>query len=159
MGESTPAEPLVAGAVSPVAADPAARSDGAPAPLADKVRAVEEARRRLGTDMDQLNVEVRAQMSQTTEQILWRLVATLSAVFGAIAVRKLVAAIWKAAAHKDPPMNPSQPGIDWGEAVAFSVASGAGAGLARMLATRGATAGWLRATGALPPGVVTDARR
>ena len=159
MGESTPAEPLVAGAVAPVAADPAARSDGVPSYLTDKVRAVEDARRRLGSDMDQLNVEVRAQMSQTTEQIAWRLVATLSAVFAAIAVRQVVAAIWKVAVHRDPPQNPAQPDIDWGEAVAFSLASGAGAGLARMLARRGATAGWLRATGAFPPGVVVDARR
>lgn len=121
--------------------------------LAPQIAAVEAARERLGRDLDQLNVEVRAQWGQTMEKTTWKLVGTGSAILASILVRNVMMSLWRSIVKTDPPNNPAQPGTAWGEALAWTAATGVGVGIARMLASRGAAAGWQRATGALPPGL------
>ena len=114
-------------------------------------QAVVAARDRLGRDLDQLNVEVRAQMGETAEKLSWQVLTTVAAVGAAMVVRKAVAAGWNAFRPDPPPQNPADPATQWGEAVAWTAASGLLVGLARMIASRGAAGAWTRATGTLPP--------
>lgn len=114
-------------------------------------QAVLDARQRLSRDLDQLNVEVRAQMGETAEKLSWQLLTTVAAVGAAVVVRKAVAAGWNAFRASDPPDNPADPATDWGEALAWTAATGLLVGLARMVASRGAAGAWTRATGTLPP--------
>lgn len=131
----------------------AAQAAGEHNGLSDRVAAVEAARQRLGRDLDRLTVETRAQMGQTMEKITWKVAGVGSAILAGIAMRKVLTTGWEKARHQQPPMNPAQPGTSWGEAVAWTMAVGAGVGVARMLASRAAAAGWQKATGALPPGL------
>jgi hypothetical protein len=116
-----------------------------------EVRAVHELRQRLGRDLDQLNVEVRAQMGETAEKLSWNLLTTAAAVSAAIVVRKLATAGWSSLRPTEPPQNPAEPGTQWGEAIAWTAVTGLLVGVARMLASRGAAGAWTRATGTLPP--------
>lgn len=132
-----------------LAAQAAAEHNG----LADRVAAVQEARLKLGRDLDRLTVEARAQMGQTMEKIAWKIAAAGAGVVAGLAVRKALTAGWRAARHDEPPTNPAAPDTSWGEALAWTMALAAGMGAAKLVAVRGAAAGWERATGALPPGV------
>ena len=117
------------------------------------VAAVESARSRLGSDLDLLTTEVRAQMGQTAEKTAWKVGGTLTAVAAGYAARKLMMAGWRAAKHNDPPSNPASRTTTWGEALSWAVASGVGMAVARLIAMRGAAAGWEKFRGALPPGL------
>lgn len=121
--------------------------------LAPHVAAVEAARAKLGTDLDILTTEVRAQMSHTAEKTAWKISATLAAVVTGIVARKLIGSIWTKALKSDPPTNPAARNTEWREALAWTVASGLGVGVARLIAARGAAGAWEKATGALPPGL------
>ncbi|MEL7155465.1 MAG: DUF4235 domain-containing protein [Actinomycetota bacterium] len=88
------------------------------------------------------------------KKLLWQAVASLAGIAAASAARKLVAASWPGAAS--PPLNPADRRIDWREALGWAVASGIGAGVARLVSRRAAARGWEAAMGATPPGI-TDA--
>lgn len=118
-----------------------------------RVAAVQVARARMAGSLEQLQTEARAQVGDTVERVLWKVAAVGSAVAAAVATRKALDAGWRAWRKNDPPANPAAPGISWPEALAWAVATGVGAGVARMVAGRGAAAGWQRATGHLPPGL------
>jgi Protein of unknown function (DUF4235) len=121
--------------------------------LADRVTAVRTAREQLGRDLDQLDAEVRAQMSQTAERAAWKLLGTGLAIITGLVVRKILIAVWRRATRHEPPTNPAAADTTWGEAVAWALASGAAIGVGRLVGTRGATAGWQRVVGAPPPGM------
>ena len=120
---------------------------------AAEVRAVEDARQRLGRDLDQLNVEVRAQMGDTAEKLSWTLLSTVAAVGAAAVVRKVTTAVWTQLRPDPPPQNPADPATEWGEALAWTAATGLLVGVARMLANRGAAGVWSKAVGTTPPGI------
>ena len=62
---------------------------------------------------------------------------TVAAVLAASSIaRKATDGTWKFVTGSDSPANPEDPDIDFKEAVAFAVLSGALVGLARMLANR-----------------------
>ncbi|HVM15168.1 MAG TPA: DUF4235 domain-containing protein [Egibacteraceae bacterium] len=132
---------------------PVAQAAGERNGLSDRVAAVEAARLQLGRDLDRLTVETRAQMGQTMEKIAWKVAGLGSAVLAGIAMRSALKTGWEKVRHEQPPMNPATPGTSWGEAVAWTMALGAGVGVARMLASRAAAAGWQKATGTMPPGL------
>jgi len=122
--------------------------------LADHVAAVEAARRKLGKDLDQLTVEVKAQMSKRMQETTWKIVGTGGAILAGMLARKALVASWtKSTRLADPPTNPASPTTSWGEALMWAATSGLVVALARLVAQRGAAAGWQRATGALPPGL------
>jgi hypothetical protein len=122
--------------------------------LADHVAAVEAARARLREDLDKLTVEVRAQMSRRMEETAWKVVGTGGAILAGILARKALIAAWtKSARMPNPPTNPASRTTSWGEAIGWTVASGVVVAIARLLAERGAAAGWQKAMGSLPPGL------
>lgn len=121
--------------------------------LSEHVAAVQAARLQLGRDLDRLTVEARAQMGLTMEKIAWKTAAAGAGVLAGLAVRKLLAVGWRAARHEEPPTNPADPGTGWGEALLWTVAMAAGMGAAKLVAVRGAAAGWQKATGTPPPGL------
>jgi hypothetical protein len=125
--------------------------------LADRVAAVQEARNRLGEDIDRLHEEVRVQMGHTVEKIAWKVTAIGSGVLAGVIVKKAVIAGWKAAKKQDPPANPAAPGTSWTDALPWTIATAVGAAVARLVAERGAAAGWAKATGHLPPGLEEQA--
>lgn len=88
---------------------------------------------------------------------VWKVMALGSAIGATVAVRKAMDVSWKVGTGHPPPKNPEDPDVDWHEAVAFAIASGAAIGLARMLASRKAAAYYRRSTGHLPPGLGEDA--
>lgn len=87
------------------------------------------------------------------ESISWKAASLGIGALGAIATRKALAAVWPGTDR--PPLNPADRRIDWPSALAWAVASGVGAGIARVVSKRGAAAAWESATGNPPPGVKT----
>jgi hypothetical protein len=108
---------------------------------------------RLGQDIDRLTVEARAEMGQRMETITWKIAAAGAGVVAGLAVKKALVLAWKAARDEEPPLNPADPSTGWGEAVAWTVAMASGMGVAKLVAVRGAAAGWQKATGTMPPGL------
>lgn len=133
--------------------DTPARSVSAANGLGPQLQAVQAARERLGRDLDVLNVEMRAEMGHAMEKTVWKLAATGAAVLASVVVRNLLMAVWRGVAKNEPPNNPADPATGWGEALAWTAATGLVIGVARMVASRGAAAGWRKATGSLPPGL------
>lgn len=121
--------------------------------LGPHVAAVEAARTRLGDDLDLLTTEVRAQMSTTAEKTAWKVGGTAAALLAGVVARKAMMAAWRATKHNDPPSNPASRTTTWPEALSWAVASGVGMAVARLIAMRGAAAGWEKVRGALPPGL------
>ena len=81
----------------------------------------------------------------------WMAVAAGAAMLGGAMVRKGLEGAWKLAMHDDPPLDPSSREVAWREAILWTVASGVVIGLGRLIARRGAAAGWERLTGEAPP--------
>jgi len=81
----------------------------------------------------------------------WKVFGLVSAIGATIAVRKALDVSWRLGTGHKPPSNPEHPDVDWPEAIAFAMASGAAIGLARMLAARKAADYYRRSTGHLPP--------
>lgn len=76
-----------------------------------------------------------------------------TAVVAGMAVRTLLKVGWRAIRAEDPPLNPAAPSTDWSEALSWTVAIGVAVGVGRLVARRGAAAGWKKATGDYPPGL------
>lgn len=92
-------------------------------------------------------------MGRRTEQMTWRAVGAVSGLAAAAATRQALTTLWRARTHDDPPANPASPSTSWNQALTWAVATGVALGVARLVALRGAAAGWRRATGSLPPGL------
>jgi len=82
---------------------------------------------------------------------LWKVVGVGSGILGALSARALIKAIWRNVLDRNPPLNPASPDTGWGEAVRWTAAVGVGAGIARLVARRGAASAWTRVRGAKPP--------
>lgn len=87
------------------------------------------------------------------EEHMWNIVAMGSAALAAIAIRNLLETGWEVVKHDEPPKNPAARSVDWGDALAWSIATGVAMGVGRMLAQRGAAAGWNRMKGHYPKGL------
>lgn len=83
----------------------------------------------------------------------WQIVAVVSAAAAGIAARKLLEGSWEAVKNQEPPVNPAARSVDWGEALMWTVASGLAMGIGRLLAQRGAAAGWKKVRGHYPRGL------
>lgn len=82
--------------------------------------------------------------------VLWKLLSAGAAFGASIVARKLTDGTWKFVSGGDSPQNVEDPDIEWKEAVAFAVLSGALIGLSRMVANRQAAHLYTKATGKLP---------
>ena len=70
-----------------------------------------------------------------------KVLGTASAIMAALAARSALTAGWSAVSDRNPPLNLDDEDVGWSEALLFSVASGALAGVARVLARSAATRG------------------
>jgi hypothetical protein len=84
---------------------------------------------------------------------VWTTMSLVAGLGAAAVTRKLLDRSWKAAAGKNPPENPADPDVSFGEAVLWAAITGAAVALARMLAQRRAASYYTRSTGHLPPGL------
>jgi Protein of unknown function (DUF4235) len=96
---------------------------------------------------------MRATKATTQDKLMWRVVGAASGIAAAAATRALLTRAWRAGKHHDPPANPASASTSWPDALLWAVATGIALGVARLVAVRGAAAGWRKATGALPPGL------
>jgi len=76
-----------------------------------------------------------------------------STALAGMAASRLTAAIYKKVRRTEPPANLADPDTSWAEAIVWAAVSGLAVGLGRLAAERVAARGWVRATGALPPGM------
>ena len=85
-----------------------------------------------------------------SHKITYSLLAAGAAFLAARVVRATLEKGWEKFAKDVPPENPADPETSWKEALVWSVSSGVLVGLARMVAQRGAAAGWHRLMGYNP---------
>jgi hypothetical protein len=130
---------------------PTRPADGSLNGLSEHVAAVEAARVRLGEDLEQLNTEVRAQVSEAVEKTVWKIAAAGAAVAAGLVVRKILVTIWRSARKSDPPADAGDLSAPFGEVLGWAMATAVGAAVAKVVAQRGAAAGWEKATGHRPP--------
>jgi hypothetical protein len=76
-------------------------------------------------------------------------ITSASAVLATLLVRAALDRGYRATRRQAPPKDPADPGVDWQEALAWTVASSLVVGLGRLIARRSASAG-LRRAGYLP---------
>jgi len=90
-------------------------------------------------------------------RIGWQVVSTGSGLLAGLITRLTLNWAWKqfAPSDHDPPLNPADRRISWGEALVWSVAAGVGVGVARVISDRLTAEVWERATGEPPPGIKT----
>lgn len=86
----------------------------------------------------------------------WSVMEKGSGIGAAVVARKVLGVGWTKAARRKPPENPADPDVAIGEALAWSIATGALIQVARMLAMRGAARYYTRSAGHLPPGLQKD---
>jgi hypothetical protein len=87
---------------------------------------------------------------------IWTVFSLVSALGAAALAKKALDTGWRAATGKHPPVNPADPDVRMGEAVAWAVVSGTFVALARMLAQRRAAIYFQRSAGHLPPQLEKD---
>ena len=88
--------------------------------------------------------------------IVAKLLTTGAVIAASTIARKATNGTWKFVTGNDSPTNPEDPDIDFKEAVAFAVLSGALVGLARMLANRESTKVIAKASGKSPKRVADE---
>jgi hypothetical protein len=81
---------------------------------------------------------------------LWRMVGAGAGVAAGALARKGIEEAWRSARGTDPPSNPASPDTNWGEALAWAVASGVALAVIRLVAQRGAAEAWRAVTGEYP---------
>lgn len=82
--------------------------------------------------------------------VMWKVLSVAAALGASVVARKVTDGTWKFVSGKESPNNPEDPDIDFKEALAFALLSGAVVGLSRMLANRQATKVYTKAAGHLP---------
>ncbi|MEO6712988.1 MAG: DUF4235 domain-containing protein [Mycobacteriales bacterium] len=92
-------------------------------------------------------------MGRKTDAMMWRVVGGASGLAAAALTRQALGRVWRARKHDDPPATPASTTTSWPDAVLWAVATGIALGVARLVALRGAAAGWQKAKGSLPPGL------
>jgi hypothetical protein len=78
----------------------------------------------------------------------------ISAVIGipvGMLAKKAVERAWLAARPEDPPRKPSEPGVRWGDALAWAALSAVGIVVAELVTQRSAQAAFRALTGNAPP--------
>jgi hypothetical protein len=85
------------------------------------------------------------------KKLSYNALSTVAGIAAAVAARKIVSALWSS--DTETPLNPADRRTSWREALAWGLATAVGAGVARVVALRGAATGWEKMTGETPPGV------
>jgi hypothetical protein len=92
-------------------------------------------------------------MSVLDEDRMWDVVAMGSAALAAVSTRQVLKKGWSRLRGDDPPRNPAARSVGWGDALAWTLATGVMVAMARLLAQRGAAAGWKKFRGSYPEGL------
>lgn len=85
------------------------------------------------------------------QKAMWMVVATGTTALAGIAVNKGLDQAWRLARDEEPPEDPGSRDVAWRDAILWTIATGVVIGLGRLLARRGAAAGWTALTGKDPP--------
>ena len=85
------------------------------------------------------------------KKLTYPALSAMAGIAAAVAARKIVSALWSS--ETETPLNPAERRTSWREALAWGLATAVGAGVARVVALRGAATGWEKMTGETPPGV------
>lgn len=86
------------------------------------------------------------------KSITWMAVSYGSGALAMLATRRLMALVWKHARTDTPPDGPAAVRAPIADAVSWAVATGAGVGVARILAIRSAARVWEATVHEPPPG-------
>lgn len=86
--------------------------------------------------------------------LVWKIVGTGSAVLAGVIANKIVTEAWKRTGRDDQ-IDPNNPDVPIGQALAFAALTGLAVGAARVLATRQAATYYRRSAGHLPPELTT----
>ncbi|MGB3258753.1 MAG: DUF4235 domain-containing protein [Ornithinimicrobium sp.] len=84
---------------------------------------------------------------------IWNLATTAAAIGGGTMAKNITEKIWKAVTGSNSPSNPEDPEVNWGEAVAFALVSGALVQLVRVLINHQSTQAYAKRKGHLPESV------
>lgn len=84
----------------------------------------------------------------------WKLLAAGAAAVATAVADRAIRSAWKATTGDEPPANPTNPDVEWREAIGWAVLSGAAIGIARLLAQRRAAAYYRNSSGTLPKAVL-----
>lgn len=87
------------------------------------------------------------------ERRVWSLVALASGALAGVAIKQALTAGWQMVQDEEPPENPAAHKVDWGSALAWTVATSVAMGVGQLVAQRGAAAGWRMARGEYPEGL------
>ena len=85
-----------------------------------------------------------------SEAMASKIYTGLAAVAAGTMMRKVIERVWEKATGKAPPDEPESPTVHWAEAVGWAIVSGTSVAVARLLATRKATATWQRVSAESP---------
>jgi hypothetical protein len=85
------------------------------------------------------------------KKVLWMAVASGATALAGSALSKGLDRAWRVATDEDPPADPGSRDVTWRKAIAWTVATSVVIGLGRLLARRGAAAGWAMVVGEDPP--------
>lgn len=88
-----------------------------------------------------------------TEKRVWSVVALASGALAGVVIRQALTAGWEMVQDEEPPENPAARRVDWGSALAWTVATSVAMGVGQLIAQRGAAAGWKKARGHYPEGL------
>jgi hypothetical protein len=85
------------------------------------------------------------------KKVLWMAVASGATALAGAAVNRGLDQAWRVTMNDEPPADPASHRVSWRDAILWTVATGVVIGLGRLLAHRGAVAGWQAFTGEDPP--------
>lgn len=69
------------------------------------------------------------------------MLVTGSTVLSGVLVRKAMEYLWKLATHRDPPKNPADRNVSWGEAITWTIITGLTVSLVRLIIRRNVDVG------------------
>jgi len=90
-------------------------------------------------------------MANPVGKLGFKLVTIAVSIPVGILARKGVQKLWAAARPQDPPHSPSDPGVTWGDALAWAALSAVGIATAELVSLKGAAEVWRTLTGSEPP--------
>lgn len=82
--------------------------------------------------------------------MIWNVGTTAAAILGATAAKKVSELVWKKATSSHSPDDPSDPEVNWGQALVFAALSGTLVQLIRIAINCQSTRSYIRATGHHP---------
>jgi hypothetical protein len=90
-------------------------------------------------------------MANPAGKLGFKLVTVAVSIPIGILARKGIERAWLALRPDDPPHAPSEPGVGWGDALAWAAISAVGIAAAELVSLKGAAEVWRTLTGSEPP--------